>query len=296
MIHSTPVIRDINFPGLPLLKEGKVRSLFDFGESLLLVTSDRVSAFDYILPQGIPNKGRILTEVSSFWFDRLSHVVPNHLISTDVADFPAITKPFHEQLAGRSMWVKKTEIFPVECVVRGYIVGSGWKDYQKTGQVCGIDLPEGLEQAGPFDEPLFTPATKAEMGDHDENISFETMIDTVGKERAEDLKRISLQLYKEGAAHAASKGIILADTKFEFGLLNDEIILIDEVMTPDSSRYWSKEMYAPGMSPPSYDKQIVRDYLESTDWDKASAPPNLPDAIIEKASQKYLEIQSLLLS
>ena len=290
------VLTTLEFPNLELFKKGKVRSVYDFGEALLIVASDRVSAFDFILPNGIPEKGAVLTSLSEFWFNQTGHIVDNHMISTDVSDFPEATRPYHDQLRGRSMLVKKTELVPVECVVRGYIIGSGWKDYQRTGQVCGLDLPAGLQMADRLETPLFTPAFKAEEGEHDENISFEKMCDLVGKERSESLREISFALYKYGRDQANEKGIILADTKFEFGILNDEIILIDEVLTPDSSRYWPKDLYRPGQSPPSCDKQIVRDYLEDSDWDKQPPVPALPDAIITKAAEKYQEVLQQLQS
>lgn len=285
---------NLDFSTLPLFKEGKVRSVFDFNQHLLLVASDRVSAFDVILPNGIPNKAKVLTDVSAFWFEQTKHIVKNHFVSSDIADFPEITKPYHAQLQGRSMLVKKTELIEIECVVRGYLVGSGWKDYQKTSQVCGINLPTGLQQAAKMPEPIFTPATKAAVGEHDENISFKIMCDRLGNDLAEKLKSISLKLYKFASEYALKKGIILADTKFEFGLLDGEIILIDEVFTPDSSRYWATEDYQLGTSPPSYDKQIVRDYLETTNWNKLAPGPILPDDIISQTMSKYQEIYQKL--
>lgn len=288
------ILTKISFPELPLFKEGKVRSVFDFGDQLLIVASDRVSAFDFILKEGIPNKGALLTKVSKFWFDKTKDWLPNHLISCDVADFPEETKPYHAFLKDRSMLVKKTELIEIECVVRGYIVGSGWKDYQRSSSVCGIQLPEGLQQAQKFDEPLFTPASKAQMGEHDENISFENMVDRIGSELAHKLKETSLKLYNYAFDYANEKGIILADTKFEFGMLNGEIILIDEVLTPDSSRFWAKEEYAVNCSPPSFDKQIVRDYLESCDWNKEAPVPDLPQEIIQKAASRYQEVAQRL--
>lgn len=288
-------LTQLEFPGLPLFKKGKVRSVFDFGDQLLLVASDRVSAFDYILPDGIPFKGQVLTEISEFWFKRFENRISHHLISTDVSDFPLECQPYKEQLKGRSMWVKKTQLIPVECVVRGYIIGSGWNDYQKTGQVCGITLPEGLKMADKLESPIFTPAYKAEMGEHDENITKAQMVDLIGVELSSKLEALSLQIYSEGREYAHSKGIILADTKFEFGLIGDEIVLIDEVLTPDSSRYWPLDQYQPGMSPPSYDKQIIRDYLTSV-WDKETLPvPNLPQEIIKKASDTYLYLKEQLI-
>lgn len=294
MTETQSVLTTLEFPTLPLFKKGKVRSVYDFGEYLLLVASDRVSAFDVILPTGIPEKGATLTQLSKWWFDQTQHIVPNHLISTDVADFPAATKPYAATLAGRSMWVKKTELIPVECVVRGYIIGSGWADYQRTGEVCGISLPAGLKQAQQLEAPLFTPAFKAAMGEHDENISFERMIEIVGKDRAHQLKDLSLKLYAYGRDKAAEKGILLADTKFEFGVVNGEVILIDEVLTPDSSRYWNEATYQVGQSPASYDKQIVRDYVAGLDWDRKAPGPQLPAALCEQVTATYQEIVRVL--
>ena len=293
MQKTKNVITEIKFDNLPIFKTGKVRSVFDFDDQLLLVASDRVSAFDFILPNGIPNKGAILTAISEFWFNKTNHIVKNHLISTDVSKFPAEAKQYADDLSGRTMLVKKTQLIPIECVVRGYIIGSGWKDYQATGKVCGITLPEGLNQADKLQEPIFTPAFKAEQGEHDENITYEKMEEIIGAPLAAKLKEISLKLYNYGRDFAETKGIILADTKFEFGLLNDEIILIDEVLTPDSSRYWPKSEYKPGISPPSFDKQIVRDHLAAT-WDKNPPIPTLPSEVIEKASNKYQEVFDLL--
>ena len=293
MQKTKNVITEIKFENLPIFKTGKVRSVFDFDDQLLLVASDRVSAFDFILPNGIPNKGAILTAISEFWFNKTNHIVKNHLISTDVATFPEVAKQYSEDLTGRTMLVKKTKLIPIECVVRGYIIGSGWKDYQASGKVCGITLPEGFQQADKLNQPIFTPAFKAEQGEHDENITYEKMEELIGSSLAAKLKEISLQLYNFGRDFAETKGIILADTKFEFGLLNDEIILIDEVLTPDSSRYWPKSEYKPGISPPSFDKQIVRDHLAAT-WDKNPPVPTLPSEVIEKASNKYHEVFNLL--
>tara|TARA_Y100000591_G_C21833237_1_gene700926 strand:+ start:1040 stop:1930 length:891 start_codon:yes stop_codon:yes gene_type:complete len=294
MTTTKNVLTAINFDQLPLFKTGKVRSVFDFGDQLLIVASDRVSAFDFILPTGIPGKGAVLTSLSELWFKKTDHIVKNHLITTDINQFPDQTKPYHEFLEGRSMLVKKTKLIPIECVVRGYLIGSGWKDYQNTGQVCGIDLPNNLKQAGKLEEPLFTPAFKAEQGDHDENISFEKMVELIGEALATKLKNISLELYKFGRDFAQERGIILADTKFEFGILNDEIILIDEVLTPDSSRYWPASEYQEGISPPSYDKQIVRDYLANCGWNKQEPVPNLPEDVIQKVVGKYNEVKTLL--
>lgn len=291
-----PLITSIDLPVLPLFKEGKVRSVFEVGQDqLLMVTSDRISAFDYILPNGIPQKGSVLTAITQFWCDKLQDIVPNHLISTNFDDFPEVVKPYRAMLEGRSMLVKRTELVEVECVVRGYLAGSGWKEYQQSGTVCGLELPKGLQLADPLPEPIFTPAYKAPQGQHDENISIERMEELIGKELTHSLKKLSLAIYKKGRDYAQTKGIILADTKFEFGILDGQIILIDEVMTPDSSRFWAQESYKPGISPPSFDKQIVRDYLENCGWDKNPPAPVLPEDITSKTSAKYLEMQKLLI-
>lgn len=296
MISHNSVLTSLDLPVFPLFKQGKVRSVYEVGaDQLLMVTSDRISAFDHILPTGIPHKGAVLTAVTQFWCDQLQDIVPNHLISTQFQAFPEQLFPYREMLEGRSMLVKRTNLIEVECVVRGYLAGSGWKEYQQSGTVCGISLPQGLRLADALPEPIFTPAYKAPQGQHDENISLDQMKNLVGPALTESLKNISLALYKKGREVAQTKGIILADTKFEFGLLNNQIVLIDEVMTPDSSRFWDAEAYRPGISPPSFDKQIVRDYLETCGWDKQSTPPFLPEDVIEKTSQKYLEIQKLLL-
>ena len=268
------------------VRRGKVRDMYDLGDQLLMVSTDRISAFDYVLPSGIPDKGRVLTQISAFWFDKFDQ--PNHLLSMDLSgvDLPSGTQL--ADLNGRSMLVKKCEVVPIECVVRGYLVGSGWKEYQRSGTVCGLQLPPGLEQAAQLPEPIFTPSTKAEEG-HDENISFEQMVETVGQETAETLREKSLQIYRQGAEYAATKGIIIADTKFEWGRLGDELILIDEVLTPDSSRFWPADLYRVGANPPSFDKQFVRDWLETTDWDKNSEPPELPAEIIDQTRSKYIE-------
>lgn len=288
---KTDVYTQFNFEDLNLFRRGKVRDVFDFGEYLLIVSSDRVSAFDEVIERGIPNKGQILTEISKFWFNKLGY--KNHMVSTNVNDYPEETKPYHSIIDGRSMLVKKTELIPIECVVRGYIIGSGWKDYQKTGQVCGHQLPAGLQLAQKLERPIFTPASKSFDG-HDENISVQEMINQIGKEQTDKLEALSLEIYNTASEYADTKGIIIADTKFEFGLLNGEIIIIDEILTPDSSRFWSKEAYQVGMSPPSFDKQIVRDYIETTNWDRNSSIPNLPDDIVEKTSAEYQKIANLL--
>lgn len=269
------------------VKRGKVRDIYDFGDRLLFVATDRISAFDWVLPNGIPDKGRVLTKLSEMWFDRLD--VPNHLISMDLNDLPLPGGVDRDALEGRSMVVRKAEVVPIECVVRGYLSGSGWKEYQESGTVCEIPLPEGLRESDKLDELIFTPATKAEEGDHDMNISFETMCEIIGTELSERLRSLSLEIYRAGADFARSKGIIIADTKFEFGQIGEELILIDEVLTPDSSRFWPVDEYEPGHGQPSFDKQFVRDWLITTDWDKNSPPPQLPDDIVARTRQKYLE-------
>ncbi len=274
---------------LPLIARGKVRDIYDLGDSqLLFVATDRISAFDHVLATGITDKGRILTQLSLFWFDLLKYTVKNHLITADAAQFPVSCQPYLDQLTGRSMVVKRAEMFPVECVVRGYISGSGWKDYRQTGSICGIKLPTGLRESDKLPEPLFTPAAKNNVG-HDENISFQKMVDTIGQKAAEDLRSITIKIYEKASKHAASKGLILADTKFEFGLIDGEITLADEVLTPDSSRYWPAETYNPGGAQPSFDKQYVRDYLESIHWNKQAPAPALPTEVVEKTKAKYLE-------
>src|SRR3954463_15440445 len=279
------LIHALDLPGIRKAGSGKVREIFDLGEHLLLVATDRISAFDCILPNAIPGKGAVLNTLSTFWFERFSFV-PNHIVATDPANFPATLRPFEAQLAGRSMVVKKAQPLPVECVVRGYLAGSGWKEYQESRRVCGIELPDGLQQASQLPEVLFTPATKAVSG-HDENIPFAECERLIGGDLASMVRDLSIRIYEEGRAHAASCGIIVADTKFEFGLLDGELILIDECLTPDSSRFWPADQYAPGSSPPSFDNQFVRDYLETLDWDKTPPAPSLPPEIIEKTSAKY---------
>jgi phosphoribosylaminoimidazole-succinocarboxamide synthase len=285
---TAPVL-ETSLSSLPV-RRGKVRDVYDLGDQLLLVSTDRISAFDWVLPTGIPDKGRVLTQVSAFWFDYLKE--PNHMLSTDIEEIrsalPADVEIDADQLDGRSMLCRKTKVVPVECVVRGYLVGSGWKDYQKTGKVCGIELPQGMQQAAKIEDVIFTPATKAETG-HDENISFDEMVKTVGRDVAEELKRRSIDIYCRGREYAAKRGIIIADTKFEWGLVDDEIILIDEVLTPDSSRFWPADEYKVGSNPPSFDKQFVRDWLETTDWDKNSPAPALPVDVALKTRAKYIE-------
>lgn len=283
----------ISIPELPLLKQGKVRDIYEVEDKLLIVASDRISAFDYVLPSLIPNKGKVLTQLSKFWFDFMALVCPNHLLSTEVEDFPPIVHKYKDILEKRSMLVRKTEVVPVECVVRGYLAGSGWKEYKSTGKNSGVKLPKGLKEADKLEESIFTPATKAEEG-HDINISFKEMQKMVDSGLAQKIRKTSLELYHKASLHAISKGIVIADTKFEFGLLDRQLILIDEIFTPDSSRFWPLRLYSPGRPQPSLDKQFVRDYLESTDWDKQSPPPPLPSSIIEETARKYLEIYRLL--
>ncbi len=280
-------ITQTSLASLPV-RRGKVRDIYDLGDTLLLVSTDRISAFDWVLPTGIPNKGCVLTQLSRFWFEHFRDV-PNHLISCDVNDFDLPAGIDREPLVGRSMLVRKTEVVPIECVVRGYLSGSGWKEYQETGHVCGISLPSGLKESDRVPGALFTPATKAEVGMHDENITYDQMCARVGSDLARQLSQMSVDLYTRGAAYAASRGIIIADTKFEFGLVDDEIILIDEVLTPDSSRFWPEDQYEPGHGQPSYDKQFVRDWLTASGWDKNSQPPELPAEVVAKTRAKYIE-------
>ncbi len=288
-----PVLR-IEIPGIKPVRSGKVRDIFDLGESLLLVASDRVSAFDVVLPTGIPEKGKILTRISLFWFRQMEDIIQNHLISANVEDFPAVCQPGREILEGRSMLVRKAKPLPVECIVRGYISGSGWKEYKNNKTVCGIRLSEGLFESSKLTEPLFTPSTKAEEG-HDINISFADVINIVGKDMAERLRDLSLRIYGKARDMAEKKGIIIADTKFEFGIFNDSLILIDEILTPDSSRFWSQKTFEPGRSQDSYDKQIVRDYLLSLDWNQRPPGPELPPDIVEKAAARYRELIDILI-
>lgn len=273
----------------PLIGRGKVRDLYRVGDALLLVATDRISAFDHVLATGIPGKGKILTQISLFWFELVHDIVPNHLIATKVEDFPAELHPYADQLEGRSMLVKRAQMFPVECVARGYIAGSGWKEYKASGTVCGIKLPAGLEDGSRLPEPLFTPSTKSQDGTHDENIPFAAVEKAVGAEVARQLRKLTLAIYEKANKHAESRGLILADTKFEFGNTNDGIILADEVLTPDSSRFWEGSAWKPGGPQPSFDKQFVRDYLESIHWNKRAPAPGLPDEVVERTLQKYLE-------
>jgi phosphoribosylaminoimidazole-succinocarboxamide synthase len=288
MTALPPVLTRLELPGIPHFRSGKVREVFDLGEHLLFVATDRISAFDCILPTGIPGKGHVLTQLSAWWFARLAHVVPNHLVSADVADFPARLRPFQDQLRGRSMLVRKTEVIPVECVARGYLIGSGWKDYQQTGSIAGLALRPGYQMADRLDTPVFTPAHKAASG-HDENTNLDGVARITGPALAAQLRDTTLRLYGEAAAHARERGIILADTKFEFGQSGGRLLLIDEVLTPDSSRYWPADGYRPGISPPSFDKQYVRDYLESLAWNKTPPAPPLPDEVARRTSEKYLD-------
>ncbi len=267
--------------------QGKVRDIYDLGDKLLMVATDRISAFDYILEDEIPHKGAVLTQISLFWLDQLKDVIGNHLISADVADLPEQFKPYADYLRGRFMLVKKAQMFPIECIVRGYLAGSGLKEYQKQGTVCGIKLPEGLVNSSKLPEPIFTPSTKAEIGDHDENISFERCAEIIGQDAATQLRDLAIKVYSTARDHAAQNGIIIADTKFEFGVIDGEIILADEVLTPDSSRFWPGDAYEPGRDQASFDKQYVRDWLNAN-WDRKGNPPHLPQEVIERTSQKYI--------
>lgn len=275
-------------PGAVTRRQGKVRDIYDYGEGMLIVASDRISAFDVVMPNGIPGKGKVLTGLSVFWFDLVRDIVPNHLLSADTADFPAATAPYADILAGRAMWCKKAQVVPVECVVRGYLAGSGWKSYQKTGEVCGHTLPPGLVESQQLPEPLFTPTTKEEQG-HDMPVTMAEVCDTVGCDTARFLESTSIALYRYAAEYAASRGFILCDTKFEFGVVDGQIILVDEVLTPDSSRYWDARSYAPGCPQESFDKQYVRDYLETLDWDKEPPAPELPGEIVAETRRIYCE-------
>ncbi|MCG8549126.1 MAG: phosphoribosylaminoimidazolesuccinocarboxamide synthase [Desulfobacterales bacterium] len=284
------IIPGTEYEGLPLIRQGKVRDIFDTGDALLMVTTDRLSAFDVVLPDAIPDKGKVLNQISVFWFKQMESIVKNHIISTDVNDYPAAFQKYKDKLEGRSMLVKKAEPMAVECIVRGYISGSGWKSYQSEGHVCNIKLPQGLKESDKLEAPLFTPSTKAEIGDHDINIGFDEAANILGKETAEKLRDLSLEIYNRGAAFALEKGIIIADTKFEFGLLDGEIILIDEILTPDSSRFWPLDDYVPGRGQKSFDKQTVRDWLTNSGWDKTPPGPKLPQEVIDNTSNTYKEI------
>lgn len=288
------ILIETKFDDLKLVAKGKVRDIYEIEDTLLMITSDRLSAFDVVLPDPIPDKGSVLTQISIFWFEKFKDIVNNHLISADVDQYPEQLKKYSGILKNRSMLVKKAKPLPVECIVRGYITGSGWKSYQDEGHVCGIKLPTGLKESEKLAEPLFTPSSKAEVGDHDINISFTDTIDLIGKEKAKKLRDLSLTIYNKGANIAKEKGIIIADTKFEFGILNNEIILIDEVLTPDSSRFWPKATFSPGKSQKSYDKQAVRDWLTNSGWNKKAPGPKLPAEIIQNTSENYKEIFKLL--
>jgi len=288
---ATKVIRETNFGGISPLARGKVRDIYDLGDRLLIVTTDRLSAFDVVMPTPIPDKGRLLTQLSLFWFERLKDVLPNHVLSA--TEFPSPFDRYAEDLAGRSMVVRKTQPLPVECVVRGYLSGSGWKEYQSSGTVCGVSLPTGLKESDKLPEPIFTPATKATSG-HDENISFERASETLGKVLAEKVRSVTLDIYRRAAAYAEPRGILLADTKFEFGILNGELIWIDEALTPDSSRFWPAAQYKPGGPQPSFDKQFVRDYLERIGWPKTPPGPELPPDVIAGTRAKYREAYRIL--
>lgn len=281
------VITEANLP-FKEFKKGKVRDIYDVGDHLLLIVTDRISAFDWVLHEAIPYKGICLTQISAFWFDYFKDLIPSHMISANVDEFPDEFHGYKKELFGRSMLVKKAEVLPIECIVRGYISGSAWKSYQKDQTVCGIKLPSGMQESERFDKPLFTPSTKAETG-HDENISFDEMVDIIGRKDAETLQEISLTIYNKSAEYAREKGIIIADTKFEFGKIGDQIIIVDELLTPDSSRFWPADSYKPGRGQESFDKQFVRDYLSSTGWDKNSTPPHLPDQVVDGTKQRYLE-------
>jgi phosphoribosylaminoimidazole-succinocarboxamide synthase len=286
---ASNVISTTEFKTLKLKGRGKVRDIYDLGDRLLIVATDRISAFDVVMPNPIPDKGRVLTQLSKFWFNLTKEIVPNHLISAEVKDYPEECRPYQEMLRDRSMFVVKTDVLPIECVVRGYLSGSGWEEYKKTGEVCSIALPKGLVESSKLEEPIFTPATKAEMGLHDENITFEKVEKIVGKDLAKRLKSLSLAVYKKARDFAEGRGIIIADTKMEFGIKNGKLLLIDELLTPDSSRFWPKDDYRPGGSQKSFDKQFLRDYLLSIKWDKNPPAPQLPEEIVQKTREKYLE-------
>jgi phosphoribosylaminoimidazole-succinocarboxamide synthase len=286
-VTTMTVLTETNFSALSFLKRGKVRDIYDLGKYLLFVATDRLSAFDVVMPQGIPYKGKVLTQISAFWFEQTKHIIPNHVVSTNVDEFPKECAPYKEQLHGRSMLVKKSKPLSIECIVRGYISGSGWQDYKATGSICGIRLPAGLVESQKLPEPIFTPSTKAEIGVHDENISFEEMVKREGKERSAKVRSSAIAIFNHASKIAESKGIIIADTKMEFGIAGDELILIDELLTPDSSRFWPKESYQPGSAQNSYDKQYVRDYLLSLNFNKKPPGPMLPEEVIFKTSELY---------
>ncbi len=291
MINNT--LETTEFEGVKFFKRGKVRDMYDLGEQLLIVSTDRISCFDVVIPTMIPRKGAVLTQLSLFWFELTKDIIPNHLITADFNEYPPELAKYKDSLLERSMMVKKAKLIPVECVVRGYLSGSGWKEYKKTQSICGIKLPPGLEQSSKLPEIIFTPSTKADSG-HDENVSQEYIAGQIGQELTNKLKDISIAIYNKVSKFAEEKGIIIADTKFEFGIYGDQVILIDEIVTPDSSRFWPKEQYAPGKSQPSFDKQFVRDYLETLDWDKTPPAPELPPEIVSKTTQKYLQAFKML--
>jgi phosphoribosylaminoimidazole-succinocarboxamide synthase len=290
MIMAAQVVRETDFANLRLVNRGKVRDIYEVGDNLLIVATDRVSAFDVVMDDPVPDKGKVLTKLSVFWFKRFASIVDNHLISADPDEYPESCKPYKEQLANRSMLVHKARPLPVECVVRGYVSGSGWLEYRDLGSISGISLVEGLEESSQLPEPIFTPATKAAQGTHDENISFEDVSNIVGEDTAKEVKRISIELYQSGRDLASRNGIIVADTKFEFGFVDDHLMLIDEVLTPDSSRFWPMDEYKPGGAQKSFDKQFLRDYLNSIDWPKEPPPPKLPPEVIQITRDKYLEV------
>ncbi len=289
------IILKTEMPDIKFIRSGKVRDIYDLDDSLLMIASDRISAFDVVLPNGIPGKGKLLTQISIYWFQQMADIIKNHLIATEVDAYPSQCHKYRDQLEGRSMLVKKAEQLPVECIVRGYLSGSGWKEYQKTGSVCGIKLLDGLKESARLDAPIFTPSTKAEEG-HDINISFKETENIVGNEMAAKLRDVSLRIYSKAREMAEKKGIIIADTKFEFGIYDNELILIDEILTPDSSRFWSAQTYVPGKGQDSYDKQIIRDYLLTLDWDQTYPGPVLPEHIVEKAIERYREICNIIVS
>lgn len=286
---SSNAISVTEFKTLTLKGRGKVRDIYDLGDQLLIVATDRISAFDVVMPNPVPDKGRVLTQLSRFWFDMTREIIPNHVISTEVKNFPELCRPYEEMLKDRSMLAVMTKVLPIECVVRGYLSGSGWEEYKKTGEVCGIPLPKGLLESSKLEEPIFTPATKAEMGLHDENITFGKVEKIIGKDLSQRLRSSSLAVYKKARDFAEGRGIIIADTKMEFGIKGETLLLIDELLTPDSSRFWPKDGYAPGHSQKSFDKQFLRDYLLSIKWDKSPPAPQLPEEIVEKTREKYLE-------
>ena len=293
MVIMMTALMETDLSDVKLHGRGKVRDIYDLGDRFLIVATDRLSAFDVVLPTPIPDKGKVLTQMSAFWFDRFKDVVPNHVVSTDVSKYPQNLHQFRDQLEGRSMLVKKAKVFPVECVARGFLTGSGLKDYNKTGSVCGIKLPPGLRDSDRLPEPIFTPATKAETG-HDENISEEQAAKIIGQDNVGRLKELTLQLYSRGVEYAKTRGIIVCDTKFEFGLIDGKISIVDEMLTPDSSRFWPADQYSPGKPQPSFDKQFVRDYLEKIGWNKQPPAPELPDDIVKATSAKYVEALRLL--